>query len=125
MPYNHPKINQLTGGWYAVFNDGSVIIEPEMPWVLVPNKKEIKLMGLKRHNKHYELQDKLFGPPGETHIREIAIANGNELQVTKQSLVGWFMTYYTDTHKVHFRVDASTGQFWEDREPLNPENHIP
>lgn len=125
MPYSHEKINTLTGGWYVVFTDGSVITEAEMPWISVPNKKDIKLMGLKRHNKHYELQDKVFGPPGETHVRELSIANGNELQVTKQSLVGWFLTYYTPTHKIHFRVDSITGKFWEEQTPFNESSTDP
>lgn len=119
MVWNHEKINNLTGGWYVVFKDGSVITEEEMPWIQVPNKKDIKIMALKRHQKHYELQDKLFGPPGETHVRELSIASGEELQVTKQTLVGWFLTYYTDTHKVFFRVFVDSKTPVEDQVPLN------
>lgn len=117
MVYSSPKINTLTGGFYAVFKDGSVITEDEMPWVSVPNKKDIVIMGLKRHNKHFELRDKVFGPPGEQHMRELAINNGTGVGVTKQSLVGWFLSYYTPTAKVYFRVDAITGKAWEEEVP--------
>lgn len=117
MVYSSPKINALTGGFYVVFKDGSVITEEEMPWISIPNKKDIVIMGLKRCHKHYELTGKTFGPPGETHVRELAIASGG-LQVTKQSLVGWFLSYYTKTEKVFFRVDAITGKVVEDRVPL-------
>lgn len=127
MPCSHPKVNLLTGGWYIQYKNKDVLTEGEVSWTLVPNKKDIILMGLKRHNKLYELENKTFGPPGETHVRELAIASGG-LQVTKQSLVGWYLTYYTQTHKVFFRVEASTGKVWEDAIPFNnpdPRNPLP
>jgi hypothetical protein len=117
MVYSHEKINQLTGGWYIVYGDGEVITESVMSWNEVPRKKDIKIMGLKRHNRHYELENKLFGPPGEHHMRELAINNGTGVGVTKQSLIGWFLSYYTPTAKVFFRVDAVTGKFWEEEVP--------
>jgi len=115
MPISHEKVNILAGGFYCQFKDGSVITEEEMPWIEVPNKKDIVVMGLKRHFKHYELQNKVFGPPGETHMRELALASGEGEVQTKQTLVGWFLSYYENNHKVFFRVDAITGKFWEDK----------
>lgn len=112
MPYNHQKINILEGGWYAVYHNGDVVTEAEMPWMQVPNKKDIKIMGLKRMNKHYELSGKTnFCPPGETHMRELIVNPGTGLSVTKQTLVGWFIGYFDDEKKAKIvtRIDATTG----------------
>lgn len=122
MPYDHPKLNLLGGGWYAVFKDGSVITEEDMPWLEVPNKKDIKLMGLKRHNKYYEIEDKdIFAAPGETHVREIIINPTDGVAVTKQSLVGWFIGWYEPDGKVLMRVDAITGQITQEKIPYGSE----
>lgn len=111
MPFSHPKINILEGGWYVVMNDLSVITEADMSWIELPNKHNIKIMGLKRMNKHYELEGKdSYCPPGETHMRELAISNGTGEMVTTQTLVGWFIGYYTRTEKHLLRVDALTGK---------------
>jgi hypothetical protein len=110
MPYNHYKINILEGGWYAVYSNGEVVTEDEMPWLQVPNKKDIKIMGLKRMNKHYELEGKEnFCPPGETHMRELIINPGEGMAVTKQTLVGWYIGYYDKVGKVITRINAQTG----------------
>lgn len=123
MPYNHPKINVLEGGWYAVMQDGSVYTESEMAWSQVPNKKNIKLMGLKRMNKHYELEGKeIYCPPGETHMRELTINNGSGNSVTTQTLVGWFIGYYESDGKNLLRVDANTGKMWYDKIPYDKDS---
>lgn len=107
MPYKHEKINLLNGGWYVVFHDGTVVTEEEMPWVSVPNKKNIKIMGLKRHNKHYEIIGKEnYLAPGETHMREIIVSPGEGEAVTKQTLVGWFIGYCEPDAKTYLRVSA-------------------
>jgi hypothetical protein len=109
MPYNHEKINQLTGGWYVVLKDGTVHTQQETDWTSIPNKKDIKVMGLKRMNKHYELQDKAaYCPPGETHMKELAIGT-QELMVTKDDLVGWYIGHYTDQGKEITRINATDG----------------
>lgn len=107
MPYNHEKINILDGGWYIVFNDGSVITEQEMSWIEVPNKRDIKLMGLKRHNKQYEIEGKEnYIAPGETHYREIIVSPPDGHAITKQSLIGWFIGYCDKEGKTILRVSA-------------------
>jgi hypothetical protein len=114
MPYSHNKINELEGGWYVVFNDGNVIVEDEMPWIKVPNKKDIKIMGLKWRNKHYELEGKdNYVPPGETHLRQLNISSRSEGEIaqTTSTLVGRFIGYYEEDHKVIIRVVENTGQF--------------
>lgn len=121
MPYSHHKINVLEGGWYVVLQDGSVFTEAEMPWTQVPNKKSIKIMGLKRMNKHYEIEGKEpYCPPGETHMRELTINDGSGNAVTKQTLVGWFIGYYEKDCKVLLRVNAITGKSGYDRLPYQP-----
>lgn len=116
MPYNHNKVNELAGGWYAVFKDGSVITEEDMSWIEIPSKINIKLVGLKRHNKYYELEGKLaYLPPGETHMRELSMSVQSGVAVTKQSLIGWYIGYYDIDARVYWRVDAITGNFTEER----------
>lgn len=116
MPYNHSKINALQGGWYVVFYSGEVITEDDqIPWVMVPNKKLIKIMGLKRHNKYIEIEGKEnYLAPGETHCREIMINPGTEIAVTKQTLQGWFIGYYDGNRKIIKRVNADTGKITEE-----------
>jgi hypothetical protein len=107
MVYSHPKLNLLQGGWYVVFKDGNVITEEEMSWIEVPNKKQIQIMGLKRHNKYYEIEGKeVYTPPGETHFREIIVNPGTGYAVTKQDIVGWNIGYYTPEGKMIMRVSA-------------------
>jgi hypothetical protein len=118
MPYSDPKINVLEGGWYVVMHDGTVYTEPEMAWSQIPNKINIKLVGLKRMNKHYELENKeTYCPPGETHMRELTINDGSGNAVTKQTLVGWFIGHYEKDAKVLLRVDAITGKVAYERIP--------
>jgi len=118
MPYQHDKINKLEGGWYVVYEDGKVIIETDMPWVKVPKKREIKIMGLKWRNKHFELKNKEnYIPPGETHIRELAVSSNDQIQMTKQSIVGRFIGYYDQECKVVTRVDISSGKFITEEVP--------
>ena len=121
MGYSHEKINQLEGGWYVVFSDGSVITENDMIWVQVPNKKDIQIMGLKWRNKCFELKDKdSYIPPGETHMRELSGAGDGKIQVTKQTLVGRFIGYYDEDCKVLSRIDTSSGEFTTERSTSNP-----
>jgi hypothetical protein len=116
MVYSHEKINLLDGGWYVVYKDGSVISEKEMPWIKVPNKKNIKIMGLKWRNRQVEFKDKEnYIPPGETHMRELALAGGKKIKVTKESIVGRFIGYYEKDHKVVARIDLNTGKFVKEK----------
>jgi len=116
MPYNHPKLNLLEGGWYVVFNNGEVFTEPEGQWSVVPNKKDIKIMGLKRHNKYFELEGKeSYLPPGESHLKELTLGAGN--MRTVDSLIGWFIGYYGDKGKIYLRVDSKTGKSIEEVVP--------
>jgi len=114
MPYNSEKINLLPGGWYCVLNDGTVHTEEEIAWLDIPNKRDIKLVGLKRMNKYFELENKQpYFAPGETHMKELTLV---ETQlVTKSTLVGWFIGYYDGAEKVYWRVDAETGKNWYER----------
>lgn len=122
MVYNHEKINLLPGGWYVVYKNGAVLTEEELAWNLIPNKKDIIIMGLKRHNKYHEIKGKeSYIPPGQTHLKELAISNkDNQEMVTKSTLVGWFIGYYDKTEKVILRVDAETGKsYWEKQPYIN------
>lgn len=122
MIFDSPKLNLLNGGWYAVFKDGSVITEEEMDWLQVPNKRNIRLMGLKRHNKYYEIADKeCFGPPGETHCREIIVNPGTEYAVTKQTLVSWNLSYYEGDYKIIMKVSANNRSVTTEKIPLKQE----
>jgi hypothetical protein len=119
MPYNHNKINVLDSGWYVVYKNGEVITQAEdISWIQIPNKKDIKIMGLKRHNKHLELEDKeTYIAPGETHLRELCINPGTGFAVTKNTLQGWFIGYYDKNCKVIHRINAETGEYTVDEVP--------
>ncbi len=45
-------------GWVVQFNDGSAICEEDMPWISVPNKKEIKRMVLKWEDRIWSIEGK-------------------------------------------------------------------
>lgn len=120
MAYKHDKINKLEGGWYIVYKNGNVITERDMPWVQIPNKKDIDIMGLKWRNRYIELKGKdSYVPPGETQMRELSVSDGSKVQVTKQSLVGRFIGYYDKDYKVISRIDHSTGKLTTEKIPYN------
>lgn len=124
MPFiEHNKLNILNSGWYVIYNDLSIVTEEEMSWLEVPNKKDIKVMGLKKHNKYYELVDKYnFIPPGETHCRELKVNPGTGFAVTTQTLIGWFIGYFDKSDKVLLRVSAIDRSATTERIPMNSEN---
>jgi hypothetical protein len=122
MPFlEHNKLNLLDSGWYVIYKDlQTIITEEDMSWLQVPNKKDIKVMGLKKHNKYYELVDKeYFIPPGETHCREIIVNPGTEFAVTKQTLIGWFIGYYEKNIKVLLRVSAIDRSVTTEKVPID------
>lgn len=116
MVVNHPKVNRLMGGWYIQYEDGGVVTQDELIWSKVPNKKNIKIMGLKWRHKHYELSDKLaYIPPGETIKKDLSISR-NSLK-TVSNKVGRFIGYYDEDHKVIIRVNIETGKFTKEVVP--------
>lgn len=122
MPFANEKINQLEGGWYVVYKDGSVITMDEAgTWKNVTNRKEIKIVGLKCRHKHYELIDKeLYIPPGKTELREISMGNEIDgIRVTVMPVVGWFIGYYDQEKKakIVIRGDRTTGKFFVEEIP--------
>lgn len=117
MPYNHEKINQLTGGWYVVMHDGAVFTEAETSWTTLANKKNIKIMGLKWRHKYHEIEGKeAYIPPGETHFRELGL-HGSELRVTPQELYERFIGYYDTDGKVYYRVNVKSGELRVEKIP--------
>lgn len=109
MPYSAEKINLLSGGWYVVMHSGQVYTQEETDWTSIPNKRDIRLVGLKRMNKHYEIEGKdAYCPPGETHMKELSIGS-KELMVTKDDLIGWYIGHYTSQGKEITRISAIDG----------------
>lgn len=122
MVYSDPKIDRLSGGWYAVYKDGKVVTQEEGPWCLVTNKKNIQILGIKKFNKCYELIGKEnYLPPGETHCRELCVNPGTGIAVTKQTLVGWYIGYCEKDGKVILRINAKDKQSWIEKVPFNKE----
>jgi hypothetical protein len=124
MPITHPKINALEGGWYVVYADGKVMTMTEVSgWKAIPNKKDIKTMGLKFRNKQFELTDKVWLPPGQTGMKEISIRPSEEGAIvsTRSPIVGWFIGYYDLENKCKVRkcVNKITGEFSEETEPYD------
>lgn len=125
MPITHPKVNILEGGWYVIYNDGNVITMDEVSgWRALPEKKEIKTVGLKCRNKQYEISDKLWVPAGKTEMREISVSQDDgKIMVTRSPEVGWFVGYYNqDTQcKVIMRANKTTGKFVQEEVPYGEE----
>lgn len=125
MPITHPKINVLEGGWYVQYNDGSVTTMEEVSgWRSLPNKSEIKIVGLKCRNKQYELTDKIWIPPGRTEMREISVSqDGGKVMVTRSPEIGWFIGYFDqDTKcKIVMRANKVTGKFVQEEVPYGEE----
>jgi hypothetical protein len=120
MVFAHPKINTLEGGWYVVYGDGSVVTENDMPWIKVPNKTDIKIMGLKWRHKHFELEGKkAYVAPGETHMRELSMRDTGKVSISKPSVVGRFIGYYDTDKKVITRVDLTSGKFITEEVPYD------
>lgn len=118
MIVSHPKVNQLMGGWYVQYTNGEVLTQNDCNWIKVPNKKNIKIMGLKWRHKHYELSDKLaYIPPGETLQKDLAI--GNKGIRTVSNVVGRFIGYYSDDKKIIIRVNFKTGKFTKEEIPYS------
>ena len=113
MTLHHPKLKDLqNGGWYVLFHDGTVITENDMSWIKVPNKKDIRLMGLKWRHKQCEIEGKdNYLPPGQTHCRNFSVNSGNEIQISKQNILSRTIGYYDTDRKVIYRVDVNTGKF--------------
>lgn len=112
MIHSHiPKINLLEAGWYVIYQDGTCVTENEMLWTQVPNKNNIKVMGLKWRHKYFELENKApYVPPGETHFREIAVSSA-QLQVSEPSITARYIGYYGPKGKIITRVELATGKF--------------
>jgi len=127
MLFVHDKINLLPGGWYVVYEDGSVVTVEEVEyWKKVQNKNKIKIVGLKCRSKRFELEDKdIYVPPGRTEMREISISgsDGDEVRVTTVPTVGWFIGYYDNEKKAKVIVRASrkTGKFYKEEIPYKTE----
>jgi hypothetical protein len=121
MPVSDPKINVLEGGWYLVYSNGFVLTMNEVKsWRDVPNKTDITIMGLKCRNKQYEIKDKTWVPPGKTEMREISISSGqDEIRVTTEPEVGWFIGFYDQENlcKVITRASRVTGKFLQEQVP--------
>jgi len=121
MPTSHPKINVLEGGWYVVYVDGSVTTMDEVNgWRNVPDKKDIHILGLKCRNKQFELEDKLWVPPGKTEMREISVSQGEgKIMITRSPQIGWFIGYYDQDNlcKVITRASKITGKFFQEEIP--------
>ena len=123
MLFVHDKINLLTGGWYVVYEDGSVITVEEIShWRKIPDKDKITIIGLKCRSKRFELEDKeIYVPPGRTEMREISILGpeDNGVRVTSVPTVGWFIGYYDNERKVKVLIRASrkTGKFYKEEVP--------
>lgn len=122
MPTTHPKINILEGGWYVVYQDDTVLTMTEVSgWREVPNKKDIKIMGLKCRHKQCELVEKdIWVAPGRTEMRELSMGFENtEIRVTTIPDIGWFIGYHDLENKCKVLIRASriTGKYTTEKLP--------
>lgn len=94
-------------GWVAQFKDGSVICEDDMPWISVPNKREVRRMILKWEDRIWSFDDKEnYTVP--TTRGYVDINPGGFSQGVQSRTIGYYDT--EENCKVILRVDEATGR---------------
>lgn len=98
---------KMRKGWIAQFKDGSVVCEDDMPWISVPNKREVRRMILKWEDRIWSFDDKEnYTVP--TTRGYIDINLGGSSQGVDSRTIGYYDT--DENCKVILRVDEATGR---------------
>ena len=106
----------MSRGWVVQFKDGSVICEDDMPWIKVPNKKNIRRMCLKWEDRLYSIDNKEnYIVPQIRGYYDVNSAGGISKGVHSRT-IGY---YDLDSScKVFMRVDENTGRMSLETEPI-------
>lgn len=101
------SIMNLSKGWFVVYKDGTVSTEDEVTWNKV-HKDEIKIMGLKWHDKFWTIPDKSpYIPPFKRGCSTFA-SSGAVIQ--EVACIERGIGYYEGASKVIYRVNEFTGK---------------
>jgi len=102
-------------GWIVQYSDGSVIIEDDMPWNKVPDKKNIRRMILKWDDKFWSLDEKdYYTVPKKRGYIDVNM--GGSSQGIHSRTIGYYDM--EEKAKVIIRVEEATGRMQYDIEPF-------
>lgn len=94
-------------GWIVQFKDGTVLCEEDMPWISVPNKKDIRRVILKWEDRLWSFDDKEhYMVPTVRGFMDISL--GGLSQGIHSRTIGYYDT--EENCKVILRVDEATGK---------------
>ena len=97
----------MSKGWVVQFEDGTVVCEDDMPWISVPNKKNIRRFILKWQDRIWSLDDKdNYTVPTTRGYLDISL--GGSSQGVDSRTIGYYDT--EENCKVILRVEESTGK---------------
>lgn len=100
------KLMNLSKGWFVVCNDESLIIEGEMDWLKV-KKGEIKILGLKWHDKFWTISGKTAYIQLKRGSAGFSASGDMDSSITcEERCIG----YYEGELKVIYRVNERTGK---------------
>ncbi|MCK4829047.1 hypothetical protein KA005_75690 [bacterium] len=107
---------KMKRGWVVQYKDGRVICEDEMPWIKVPNKRDIRRVILKWEDRIWSFDDKEnYTAPktrGYVDVNSIGIAG----EGIDSRMIGYYDT--EENCKVWMRVDETTGQMSYETEEI-------
>lgn len=102
-------------GWIAVFKDGEVICEDDMPWIKVPKKKNIRKMILKWDDRFWSFDDKEhYTVPKKRGYIDVNM--GGSSQGIHSRTIGYYDM--EEKCKVVLRVEETTGKMEYEIEPF-------
>lgn len=111
-----PKEIKMRKGWVVQYKDGTVICEDEMPWIKLPNKKEIRRVILKWEDRMWSFDDK----ENYTVPKTRGYMDVNSLGIMSQGIHSRTIGYYDveNNEKVIMRVEEATGRMNYETEPF-------
>lgn len=105
----------MNRGWIAVFDDGQVICEDDMPWVKVPEKKRIVKMILKWDDRFWSFDNKdHYAVPKKRGYIDVNL--GGATQGIHSRTIGYYDL--EEKCKVVLRVEETTGKMEYEIEPF-------
>jgi len=99
------KFMNLVIGWFVVYKDGNLITEDEMSWNNV-KKGEIRILGLKWHEKVWTIKDKTAWVQFKRGSVPFSPGGINYDIDCEERCIG----YYEGAKKVIYRVNNHTGR---------------
>ena len=103
-------------GWIAIYSDGRVFCEEDMPWKKLPSKKEIVCVLLKWDDRFWSLDNKQHYMAPSRREMVVIGAGGISAPMTQSRAIGY---YDMETkERVVLRVDEATGRMSYETTPF-------